>query len=132
MVRTNRMHVANGLSLFELIVTFVPNAAIVIEVRLWVILCFCLMTLTVYGQVDSLNSVPGPKDGVNKLALQFLKINFTAAQRELLEGITLEFIFYVDSTGKATLEDVNGINDRAIFDSLTAQRNSCLIFIRCR
>jgi hypothetical protein len=81
-------------------------------------LCFCVMTPTLYGQIDSLNSVPGPKDGVTKLALQFLKINFTPAQRELLEGVTLEFIFYVDSTGKATLEDVNGFSDKAIFDSL--------------
>ncbi|HMG91641.1 MAG TPA: hypothetical protein VK589_16400 [Chryseolinea sp.] len=76
------------------------------------------MSPALYGQVDSLNSVPGPKEGINKLALQFLKINFTAAQRELLEDVTLEFIFYVDSIGKATLEDVNGINDKAIFDSL--------------
>jgi hypothetical protein len=77
------------------------------------------MSLTVYSQVDSLNSVPGPKGGISKLALQFLKINFTAAQRTLLEEITLELIFHVDSTGKATLEDVNGINDRAIIDSLS-------------
>jgi len=84
----------------------------------WIIICFCLLSPALYGQVDSLNSVPGPKGGVNKLALEFLKIDFTAAQRVHLEDVTLEFIFYVDSTGKATLQDVNGLSDRSIFDSL--------------
>jgi hypothetical protein len=84
----------------------------------WIIVCLCLISATLYGQIDSLNSVPGPREGVTKLAIQFLKINFTPAQRDHLEDVVVELIFHVDSTGKATLEDVNGISDRAIFDSL--------------
>lgn len=84
----------------------------------WIILCYYLTSATVYGQIDSLNSMPGPKEGVNNLAQQFLKINFTPGQRVLLDDVRVELIFYVDSLGKATLQEVNGIYDRAIFDSL--------------
>jgi hypothetical protein len=71
-----------------------------------------------------INSFPEPAGGINKLALEFLKINFTPPQRAILDNVQLELLFSVDSTGKAVLEDVNGITDGSIIDSLqrTASR----------
>lgn len=68
------------------------------------------------AQVDSLDS--GPKGGLSKLALIYYKIDFTPEQRQMLEDRDLELIFTVDKTGRAILEDVNGVDDPAIIDSL--------------
>jgi hypothetical protein len=66
----------------------------------------------------ALTCYPGPVGGINKLALQYLKIEFTPQQRAILDNVSLELIFSVDTAGYAILEDVNGINDKAIIDSL--------------
>ena len=70
------------------------------------------------------SSIPEPAGGLNKLGMEFLKINFTPPQRAILDNVQLELLFTVDSAGNATLEDVNGITDGAILDSLhrTASR----------
>lgn len=68
------------------------------------------------AQVVNLDS--GPKGGLSKLALIYYKIDFTPEQRKILEDRELELIFSVDKTGKAILEEVNGIDDPAIIDSL--------------
>lgn len=67
---------------------------------------------------DSLHQEVAPKRGVEHLAIQYYGIEFTKEQRELLKGKEIEFIFQVDTVGKALLGAVNGITDAAILDSL--------------
>lgn len=71
-----------------------------------------------YSQVDSLNYGPEPIGGISRVALPFYKINFSGQQRALLQEKEVELIFSVDTVGLATLEDINGIDDAAIQDSL--------------
>jgi hypothetical protein len=86
---------------------------------LMLISLFVLVCQSVLAQgPDSLNTLPEPSGGINKLALHFLKINFTPTQRSILDHTKLELIFFVDSRGKAELEKVNGITDQLIVDSL--------------
>ncbi|WP_276372746.1 hypothetical protein [Chryseolinea sp. H1M3-3] len=61
---------------------------------------------------------PEPVNGLNRLGVEYLKIDFTQDQRAMLDGVELELIFSIDTLGQALLEDVNGINDAAIIDSL--------------
>ena len=87
----------------------------IVYITLWL----CLFNASLFAQaVDSLNFGPEPVGGVTKLALEYLKIDFTSSQRAILDRTTLELIYTIDSTGIATLEDVNGITDRSITDSL--------------
>lgn len=67
---------------------------------------------------DSLNQPASPKGGVNQLAIHYYGIEFTKLQREQLKDKEIEFIFKIDAFGKPTLEEVNGIADPDIIDSL--------------
>jgi hypothetical protein len=64
---------------------------------------------------------PRPSVSLGRLALIYLSVDFTPEQRLKLNDKYLEFIFLVDSIGKATLEDVNGIDDPTIIDSLKSK-----------
>lgn len=77
-----------------------------------------LAALPGFAQVDSLNYGPEPVGGISKVALPFYKINFSPAQLSLLQQKEIELIFAVDTAGVATLEDINGIHEKAIRDSL--------------
>jgi len=80
-----------------------------------------LHTLALSQQTDNLTDGPEPEGGLSKLALIYYKINFTSAQRKMLEDVPLEFMYSVDANGNATLEDIKGIDDAAILDSLVAK-----------
>jgi hypothetical protein len=85
-----------------------------------------LIPTAMFSQIRISNDTefgPEPQGGIERLSLNFLKIDFTPAQREVLRNRPLEFIFFVDTTGFATLEDVNGVEDAAIMDSLMQKRN---------
>lgn len=71
-----------------------------------------------YCQIDSLNFGSEPIDGINKLVLEYYKIDFTKEQREKLQDIEIELIFSIDKIGVPTLEEINGVNEKAILDSL--------------
>jgi len=81
-----------------------------------------LLTLayaTLSGQVvDSLNQETSPHGGINQLAIKYYGIDFSKEQRALLENVEVEFVYSVDERGSAILEEVNGISDAAIIDSL--------------
>lgn len=82
-------------------------------------LIIVLLALPVYSQaVDTLNTPAKPSEGLNKLALAYYKIKFTKEQRKQLAGVELEFIYSIDQNGTPTLEEVHGINNPAILDSL--------------
>lgn len=74
------------------------------------------------GQVDPTDLQPTPVGGLERLALLYLKTDFTPEQRARLNDVQLELIFFVDSLGVAVLEDVNGIDDHDIIDSLKQRR----------
>ncbi|WP_026462178.1 hypothetical protein [Adhaeribacter aquaticus] len=77
------------------------------------------LSIPAFSQTTSnLNAEARPQDGLNKLALAYYKIKFTKEQRKALEGLELEFIYNIDAQGTPVLEQVNGINDVAILDSL--------------
>lgn len=59
-----------------------------------------------------------PVGGLNALALVYFKINFTPEQRQSLATVDLEFIYNVSERGEAKIEKINGVDDRAILDSL--------------
>jgi hypothetical protein len=69
-------------------------------------------------QIDSLNFGPEPVGGINKLALVYYKIDFTKEQRKALQDKEIEFIYLIDPAGHATLEEINGVVEKAILDSL--------------
>lgn len=69
-------------------------------------------------QILSTDTGPEPKGGINKLALEYYKINFTKEQRKTLEGIELEFMYLIDEQGIPTLQKINGVDDQAVLDSL--------------
>ena len=75
----------------------------------------CLLTLNLQAQE---NQEVSPKEGVNGLAIKYYGIEFTEAQRLLLKDKEIEFIFLIDKKGKATLSEVNGIDNKTIIDSL--------------
>ncbi|HEY9004507.1 MAG TPA: hypothetical protein VIM75_00160 [Ohtaekwangia sp.] len=71
-------------------------------------------------QVDS-TDVSEPEGGLSKLAARYYKIRFTTAQRKILQDLPIEFMYSVDANGNATLEDIRGIDDQAILDSLVTK-----------
>lgn len=88
------------------------------QIYLTIVLLISILC-TMSGQVqDTLNQDATPIGGVNTLAVRYYGIDFTKAQRLLLEDKEIEFIFQIDENGKPTLSEVNGINDAAIIDSL--------------
>lgn len=52
------------------------------------------------------------------MALPFYKIDFSLEQRALLKGQQVELLFAIDTAGTAVLEDIKGISESAIRDSL--------------
>ncbi|RIJ41931.1 hypothetical protein [Pontibacter oryzae] len=76
-----------------------------------------LAALQAFAQTNE-PSDPRPIGGVSKAVLPFYKIDFSPAQRELLQGQSVELLFLVNTTGTATLEDIKGTSDSAIRDSL--------------
>ena len=77
-----------------------------------------LSTLSAIGQTDSLTFGPEPVGGLEKLALKYYGIDFTKEQRAALKGVEIEFIYLVDEEGSAMLEEINGVSDEVILDSL--------------
>ena len=93
-----------------------------ISLLLPIILCFeCLAQ-----NIDSRNTDPSPVGGVNRLALNYFGIEFTKEQRRELKTSELELIFLIESTGKSILEEINGIQDTHIIDSLVNRSNNIL------
>lgn len=78
----------------------------------------CCVLIKSIAQDEQMNSHTRPIGGIEKLALEYYKVDFSKEQRELLREVELEFIYYVDSAGIPKLEEVNGISDAAILDSL--------------
>jgi hypothetical protein len=76
----------------------------------------------VCAQVSQQDLQPTPVGGLERLALVYLKTDFTPEQRARLNDVQLELIFFVDSLGVAVLEDVNGIQDPDIIDSLKQRK----------
>src|SRR5688572_2848260 len=87
---------------------------------LFILFCFAvLFAAPAFSQnYVSVETQPTPEGGINRVALVYLKIDFTKDQRTLLQDIPIEFIYGIDTAGVATLEKVNGISDKAILDSL--------------
>lgn len=83
---------------------------------------FILGPFVMMAQNEPLDLQPAPVGGLERLALVYLKTDFTPEQRSRLNDVHLELIFFVDSTGMALLEDVNGINDADIIDSLKQRK----------
>ena len=83
---------------------------------------FILGPFVMMAQNEPLDLQPAPVGGLERLALVYLKTDFTPEQRSRLNDVHLELIFFVDSTGMALLEDVNGINDPDIIDSLKQRK----------
>lgn len=77
-----------------------------------------------YSQQEQPDAGPVPLGGHDKLALHYYKINFSREQQAILQEVEIEFIFSIDAEGVPTLEDIKGIEDEAILDSLhyTSQR----------
>jgi hypothetical protein len=67
---------------------------------------------------DSLNQDTGPKIGLTQLALKYYGIDFTKEQRKIIDGVEIELIYAVDESGIPILNDINGISDTFIIDSL--------------
>ncbi len=64
---------------------------------------------------------PAPEGGVEALALEYYKIDFTKAQRKRLKNVEIEFIYRIDEQGNPDLVDINGLTDRDLLDSLRSQ-----------
>ncbi len=80
---------------------------------------FLLSSLTVFGQeIDSIQQQASPMGGINKLALEYFKIDFTKEQRKILKGLELEFIYLIEKDGTPILEEIKGIDQKEIRDSL--------------
>ncbi|MCB0531531.1 MAG: hypothetical protein KDD14_04975 [Saprospiraceae bacterium] len=62
-----------------------------------------------------------PKGGVNALALEYYRIDFSKAQRERLTDVEIEFIYSVDTAGNPSLEKINGPSEPDILDSLRSR-----------
>ncbi|WP_276495686.1 hypothetical protein [Pontibacter litorisediminis] len=60
--------------------------------------------------------------------MPFYKINFSKEQQELLQEKEIELIFFIDVDGTPVLEDVKGIDDAAILDSLQQAATSVPMF----
>lgn len=74
-----------------------------------------------HAQVDTTNTPAEPVGGLNRLALTYYDIEFTAEQRKLLENVDIELIFSVSADGVAQLQSVNGVSNHTLRDSLFAQ-----------
>lgn len=83
----------------------------------------------IYAQErETLNYGPEPQGGINGLALQYFKINFTKKQRLVLGMNEIELIYSITENGKAILEKVNNVNDPIIIDSLVQATERLSLF----
>jgi hypothetical protein len=73
------------------------------------------MSLISYGQRSS---EPRPPGGKTQVLLPFYSINFTDRQRGLLNGTSAELLFEITEDGIPILDNVQGITDVAIIDSI--------------
>src|SRR5690554_2449141 len=87
-----------------------------------ILFCFAF-TGFAFAQTDTTSSPPEPIGGLERLALRYYDIEFTPEQRQLLKGVEVEMIYFVSDSGVARLESVNGIQNRAIRDSLFARND---------
>ena len=85
---------------------------------LFVLPVLLLSALSAIGQADSLTFGPEPFGGLEKLALKYYGIDFTKEQRAALKGVDIEFIYLVNEEGSAMLEEINGVSDQVVLDSL--------------
>lgn len=79
---------------------------------------FACLLVTVTATAQNQVVEAEPIGGVHRLSLNFLSINFTDNQRELLTARNLEFVFSVRADGSASLYKVNGVEAPDILDSL--------------
>ena len=79
---------------------------------------FILATFQGFSQTANVSTGPEPIGGASKVVLPFYKIRFSPEQRAILRQQEIELIFAVDEQGMATLEDVQGVTDKAILDSI--------------
>lgn len=87
--------------------------------KTYFIAIFSLLFFQLNAQnLDTLNRETAPIGGIDALALNYFRIDFSKAQRKEIAGVELEFIFQIDETGNPTLEEVNGTNNAVIIDSL--------------
>jgi hypothetical protein len=71
----------------------------------------------IQAQQDSFR-LASPKIGINQLAIKVLGIEFNQNQRDSLNGKSVELIYSVDFMGIGKLEEVNGVKDQSILDSI--------------
>lgn len=71
-----------------------------------------------YSQGNQSQTGPEPIGGINKLILEYYRIDFSKEQRNALQDKEIEFIYSIDQNGVATLEEIKGLADKAILDSL--------------
>ncbi|GHA61058.1 hypothetical protein [Pontibacter akesuensis] len=88
----------------------------------------CLAALQGHAQTGIGNYGPEPIGGTSKVALPFYKINFSEAQKQLLQQKEIELVFFIDEEGLPTLEDIKGTTDAAILDSLRSAAANIPLF----
>ena len=62
-----------------------------------------------------------PQGGVDALALEYYRIDFTKEQRQRLRDVRIEFIYQIDPQGVPILAEINGVSDRDLVDSLRSR-----------
>jgi hypothetical protein len=90
------------------------------QLRIFIIIACFVVAAAAQGYSQSNQSQTGaePIGGINKLVLEYYRIDFTKEQRKVLQDNEIEFIYSIDQDGVATLEEIKGVNDKAIRDSL--------------
>ncbi|MCA1764235.1 MAG: hypothetical protein ABR574_03870 [Cryomorphaceae bacterium] len=86
-------------------------------------LIFFILAHFASAQVADMETDAEPIGGIHRLALYYYDIEFTPEQRALLDSVNVELAFSVSDSGVAKLENVNGVQNRAIRDSLFAQQS---------
>jgi len=81
-----------------------------------------------YSQQDSLNRDAAPSISLNRLVLEYYRIDFEPEIREELTGVELELIYLIDSFGYPYLEEVNGTSNTIIRDSLVERTKVIPLF----
>lgn len=90
------------------------------------IIFFCLI-IHGFAQQDSFR-LAKPVKGEQALAIKVLGIEFTQAQRDSLDGKSIELIYIVDIMGVGQLTEINGVKDKAIQDSIFNANAPFLLF----
>jgi hypothetical protein len=82
---------------------------------IFIILFIWTCALPLKSQSDTTYATP--IQGLEKLYLRALGIEFTPEHRAKLNGASIEFIFNVDIFGIGTLKEINGVRDSIVLDS---------------